>query len=77
MTIRESPPVEKNKKTIFKRMVSVSGQPGVSFTSQPENYNNVMFIGHDPGYGDVFKAWDDHSSYFILYFGEKGNEFND
>ena len=44
---------------------------------QPEHYDNVLFLGTDGDYGDVFKAWDDEDVSFWLYFGEKGDEFND
>ena len=42
----------------------------------PCDYDNVLHIGFDTKYGDVFKCWDDDSGEFSLYFGIKGNEFD-
>ena len=41
------------------------------------DYENVLYIGYDTGYGHAFKAWDNgvENSYGI-FFGEKGDEFN-
>jgi hypothetical protein len=42
----------------------------------PGVYDNIMWIGHDEHYGDVFKAWNYGQNSFTLYFGEKGDEFD-
>lgn len=42
----------------------------------PNDFDNVLYLGHDRSYGDVFKCWDDDSDNFILYFGVKGDEFD-
>ncbi len=42
----------------------------------PLNYKNVLHIGYDKYYGDVFKAWDDDENDFVIYFGERGYEFD-
>lgn len=64
------------KKTVFKTFLN-SSFTAIKAESQPEDYTNVLFLGHDDGYGDVFKAWSDDQDNFILFFGEKGDEFND
>lgn len=64
------------KKTVFKTLLDDSFKI-VNASVQPENYSNVLFLGHDESYGDLFKAWDDDKNYFAIYFGEKGDEFND
>jgi len=44
----------------------------------PDNFDNVLFLGNDGDYGDVFKAWNNESpEAFWIFFGEKGDEFND
>ena len=46
--------------------------------ADPENWDNVMWLGYNSVYGDVFKAWDNGSEDdFCIYFGIKGDEFND
>lgn len=64
------------KKTVFKTLLDDSFKI-VDASKQPENYSNVLFLGHDESYGDLFKAWDDDKNDFAIYFGEKGDEFND
>ena len=64
------------KKTVFKTLLDDSFKI-VNASVQPENYSNVLFLGHDESYGDLFKAWDDDKNGFDIYFGEKGDEFND
>lgn len=46
-------------------------------TMTPNSWNNVLWIGYDEIYGDVFKCWDNNSNNFNLFFGIKGDEFND
>lgn len=42
----------------------------------PSCWNNILHIGTDKYYGDVFKVWDDgNENYFTIFFGEKGDEF--
>ena len=43
----------------------------------PSNFENVLHIGYDPDYGDVFKCWDNYEENFTLYFGTKGDEFDE
>ena len=45
-------------------------------SDKPENYDNVLHIGKDVDYGDVFKVWNNSNpNDFIIFFGEKGDEF--
>ena len=46
-------------------------------TVKPSIYENVLYIGWDNEYGDVFKCWDDKwEDTFVLFFGAKGDEFD-
>ena len=47
----------------------------VKTTLKPINYRNVLHIGYDKFYGDVFKCWDDDINYFTIFFGTAGDEF--
>lgn len=45
-------------------------------SSQPENYDNVMYLFHDKEAGmDLFVAWNDNGAR-ALYGGIKGDEFS-
>jgi hypothetical protein len=44
--------------------------------SNPYEWDNVMYIGYTPEYGDVFKAWSNMQDSFVIYFGAKGDEFD-
>lgn len=65
-----------NKETIFTKVL----EPDFRIDEdclQPEDWDNVLYLGYDTGYGDVFKAWDNEDeNSFTLYFGEKGDEFD-
>lgn len=64
------------KRTVFTKALGSRFEIGDALTS-PEDYDNILFIGHDKMYGDVFKAWDDTDpENFELLFGTKGDEFN-
>ena len=66
---------EESVKTVFTHIVENDLSISKS-TCPPSSYDNVMHIGSDSAYGDVFKAWDDDSKGdFSLYFGTKGDEF--
>lgn len=43
----------------------------------PKDYKNVVYIGNDISYGDVFIAYNDDPTVFTIYFGEAGDEFKD
>ena len=43
----------------------------------PSDFDNVLWIGHNHWYGDVFKVWSDVDPIkFNIFFGTKGDEFN-
>lgn len=66
----------KERKTIFKKFVSSDFK--ISTTNdKPTDFDNVLHIGNDECYGDVFKTWDNGAENdFTIYFGKAGNEFN-
>lgn len=67
----------KNKKTIFHKVVDYHKgvcEAGLS----PGFYDNILFLYTDHSYGDVFLAWNDsREKDRVIYFGEKGDKFND
>ena len=62
------------KETVFTHCVN-SELKIDTFSLQPKNFLNVLHIGYDETYGDVFKAWGDHENMFTICFGTKGDEF--
>lgn len=42
---------------------------------KPTDYEEVVWLGYDRFYGDVFKAIS-RDGYMTIFFGKKGNEFN-
>ena len=69
---------KEEKKTVFNHIVSHNGLTDYEVAlTKPEEWDNVLHLGFDSIYGDVFKVWNDtDNSDFTLYFGEKGDEFN-
>lgn len=66
---------KKGKKTVFKRAVNTTLQ--ISDTQvTPQDYKNVLHLGYDMNYKDVFKCWDENPNSFVIVFGEKGDEFD-
>ena len=67
-----------SKKTVFNLMVG-SDMEIIDAPLQPDRMEEVLFLGNDESYGDVFLAYIDakDKSEFAIYFGVKGNEFND
>ena len=62
------------KETVFTHYVN--SDIGISeATLKTKNYKNVLHIGYNEVYGDVFKVWDDRENEYTLYFGTKGDEF--
>lgn len=76
-TLNQVKSVKKVKETIFTHVVEKNGKTHESVSYTPKHFHNVMFIGHDYIYGDVFKVWNNGSDNFMLFFGIKGDEFND
>lgn len=63
-----------SKKTEFTKFIT--GGYDVEETNMlPSEYKNVIHIGRDHVYGDVFIAYDSDPDYFTIYFGEAGDEF--
>lgn len=62
------------KKTKFTTVITESYN--VEETNLPPSaFKNVVHIGKDEIYGDVFIAYDDDPNIFTIYFGEAGDEF--
>ena len=66
--------VKENKETTLSKIVT-SGNVRYS-RHTTKDYKNVLHIGYDECYGDVFKCWKDDINCFTLHFGTKGDEFN-
>lgn len=68
---------KKGKSTKFRKKLTgdllIENNPGIDY--DPEHYKNIVHIGKDIMYGDVFKAYDEDESNFTLFFGKKGSEF--
>ena len=64
----------KNKNTVFTHRVLTREIEDTSI--EPGHWCNVLFIGHDEEYGDVFKCWDNNPTNFTIFFGTKGDEFD-
>lgn len=62
------------RKTRFKKFVATHYEIFES-SCDPSDFEVVEYIGWDSDYGDVFKAT--KKGRFTIYFGEKGDEFND
>lgn len=63
------------KKTVFNKIVTGNLEIAVVEYATPDSYLNILYLGHDNDYGDVFKCWDHDENDFAIIFGEKGNEF--
>ena len=64
------------KKTVFIHYVNRDMEIKLYPDFQANHYENVLHIGYDKVYGDVFKAWKNEHDNFVIYFGTKGDEFN-
>ena len=68
---------KENKKTIFTHIVEFDKKIKETSFNKPEDYENVLYIGYDNDYGDVFKVWnEEEENNFIIFFGTKGDEFD-
>lgn len=64
------------RKTRFTHVVNRGAVREVSDVN-PYEWDNVVFLGHDTSYGDVFKSYNNTDEpTFALYFGVKGDEFD-
>ena len=78
---------KEKKKTVFTKCLilgsvydlnSMTLEEDTSENNLPLNFDNVLHIGFDNHYGDMFKCWNgngDGRGSFAIYFGEKGDEF--
>lgn len=66
--------LKKNRSTVFTHRVLVTDVEETDIS--PTYWNNVLWIGKDEDYGDVFKCWDNDPTVFTLFFGTKGDEFD-
>lgn len=64
------------KKTEFLAIVGTLGSPKKQFNnSQPEDFDNVLWLGCDTSYGDVFKVWNGNAefeSFSLFFWGKRG-----
>ena len=67
--------VKTEQKTVFKKIVTYDFKIKEIEWTTPQDYDNVLYLGHDGDYGDVFKCWSEDENDFAIIFGEKGNEF--
>lgn len=65
--------VKEQQKTVFKSFVGTT-RIEVAL-KHPVDYENIIHIGKDVAYGDVFIAYNDNPTSFRIYFGKAGNEF--
>lgn len=67
---------KETKKTKFTHVISSKTEIEETNVFYPTSFDNVLWIGFNNFYGDVFKAWDNgRENNFVIYFGEKGDEF--
>ena len=64
----------KKKKTVFTHYINAYKEIKKPSTMATD-FENVLLIGRDKYYGDVFKVWDNDPNDFAIYFGEAGDEF--
>ena len=64
----------KKKQTVFTHGVGDDLKIGEA-SFEPTDFLNVLHIGLDVTYGDVFKAWDSNENKFVIFFGTAGDEF--
>ena len=63
------------KKTVFEKVVSSKFSITKNTAYKPELFENVLYLGNDKYYGDVFKAWNSPINQFLIFFGTAGDEF--
>jgi len=71
---------KKIKETVFKYAVDCNNpgaKPRIGDTAmKPKDFLEVVYLGCDKAYGDVFLARPETPSVFWIFFGEAGDEFN-
>jgi hypothetical protein len=63
------------KETVFTHCVNSSLKIVEVSRLKPTKFSNVLHIGCDHIYGDVFKAWENDKNVFTIFFGTAGDEF--
>lgn len=65
---------QSKKETIFTHLVGTDKKP-IDVSEKASQWENVLHLGRDTHYGDVFKAWENEDEDgFCIFFGVKGNE---
>lgn len=65
------------KPVTFKYALTTLAAGPESTTLTLEDFTEVLYLGHDSEYGDVFQAWGRTPNEFIILFGDKGDYFQD
>lgn len=66
---------KEKKETIFTHFINSHRE--IKRTSYiATDFENVMLIGRDKVYGDIFKCWDNDPNEFLIFFGTAGDEFD-
>lgn len=69
--------VKTPKQTVFKKYLAEDMVVKDNTEGTPvREWEVIEFIGRDRTYGDVFKAYISDPNDFVLFFGEKGDEFD-
>ena len=58
------------KKTVFTHFLDTDRTAQTTDIS-PNDFGNVLHIGHDSDYGDVFKCWSNNHTNFTIFFLRK------
>lgn len=61
------------KKTSFTQILTSKGWNKTN--RLPGVYDNVVWLGYDEEYGDLFKTWNNDKKGFTIFSGIKGDEF--
>lgn len=79
----QSPTKDKNEEiipTIFTKAI-IKGHEGeliiVNTNAKVTSFKNILSLPKDRIYGDVFIAWNDNPHDYTIFFGTKGNDFED
>ena len=64
------------KKTTFSKLITEDFKV-IEANVAANEYDNIVHLGVDKVYGDVFIAYDSNPHDFTIFFGEAGDEFKD
>ena len=74
LSLKES--TKKKKETTFTHAVDCRLEI-FETAATPDKFENALHLGKDRFYGDVFKCWNKgYENDFTIFFGEKGDEFD-